>query len=143
METADSRWRFARLRQRVCRSPQSWPYHLTKSRWSTSMGENMPFIRITLLAVVLPGLALATDVMMPRAGINHQIVAQALAAAQLSDSELEARLHAQGYTDIEILRHEGDHLNVTATKDGQETLLTIDPVTGEIARAGSRADDDD
>jgi hypothetical protein len=65
-----------------------------------------------------------------------------LAAAQLSDSELEARLRAQGYSDVRILRHEGDEVTVTATKDGQTRSLKVDPATAAIERAAAQDDDD-
>jgi hypothetical protein len=102
----------------------------------------MRFVRFVLLAAALTGFAAGTVVVARFAGTN-QVIAQGFAAAQLSDSELGARLRAQGYTDIQILRRESGHVNVRATKDGQTADLTVDPATGAIANPAARDDDDD
>ncbi len=66
---------------------------------------------------------------------------QALAAPQLPDTELQARLQAQGYTNIQDLRHAGGRVFTTATKDGQTTQVAVNGATGQVGQVDG--DDDD
>lgn len=70
------------------------------------------------------------------------LITHALAAAPLSDWDLRSHLQAQGYSDIQNLRHEGRRVVVTATKDGQTSEFVVDSATGKAARSTDDDDDD-
>ena len=61
-------------------------------------------------------------------------------SSPMSDSQIQQELQSAGYTNIQGLKHEGDHVNVTATKNGQTTKLVVDARTGHVAQD---TDDDD
>jgi hypothetical protein len=89
------------------------------------MEENMRLGKVALCAVALAGFSLATGVVAQFAS-QDRLVPRAFAAPQLSDSEVEATLRAQGYTSIQIRGRDGDHVVVTATKQGEATDLIVD-----------------
>ncbi len=55
------------------------------------------------------------------------------AAAALTPDQVKARLDAAGYSNVRIVRREGDHFDAKATKDGKEVSLDVDAKTGAIA----------
>ena len=52
---------------------------------------------------------------------NKGAIARAFAVPLLSDVDLQSRLQAQGYTNIQNLKHDGNLVTATASKDGQTT----------------------
>ncbi len=68
---------------------------------------------------------------------------QVLAAPQLSDSDLQAKLQSQGYTGLQDIRRDGNRVHVTASKDGQAVQLTVNSRTGQVVGNNSTDDDED
>ena len=78
------------------------------------------------------------------AGANGgSFVTQVLAGVPLSDSDLEDHLEAQGFTDIQGLRHDGGRVVVTATRFGHTEQFTVDETTGDPVQSTDDDDDDD
>jgi hypothetical protein len=95
-------------------------------------------VATALFAIAIGGFSLG--VLWPA---GKALVAQVVAAPQLSDSELQGRLQAQGFSNLQNLRHEGNRVIVTATRDGQTGQLTVDPRTGQPIQGYQDVDDDD
>jgi hypothetical protein len=66
-----------------------------------------------------------------------------VAATHLSDAEIQGRLQAQGFSNLQDLQHSGDRVIMTATKDGQTGQLAVNPNTGKVIRDSDGDDDDD
>jgi peptidase YpeB-like protein len=73
------------------------------------------------------------------AGIVAWIGASSLASAQAppTDAQIKQNLESQGYTSVEIGKHEENHIDVKAMKGGKKQKLEVNPTTGQI-----RADTD-
>lgn len=69
------------------------------------------------------------------------VIAQALAVPLLSDVDVQSRLQAQGYTNIQNLKHDGNLVTATASKDGQTTQLIVDGATGQVGLSDDDGDD--
>jgi len=94
---------------------------------------------MVLTAAALFGTA-ASVLVISDSSTSRSAIAQAFAAPQLSDVELQSRLQAQGYTNVQSLKHDGGNLvTVTASKDGQTAQLIVDGATGQVGLS----DDDD
>jgi pyruvate/2-oxoacid:ferredoxin oxidoreductase beta subunit len=70
---------------------------------------------LTLLAA-LPGLAFAAET-----------TAQ---ATRMTDAQIQQKLKADGYTNVQVTDHDKDHIDVKATKNGKTDKLAVNPVTG-------------
>ncbi|MCB4806456.1 hypothetical protein QO001_006438 [Methylobacterium brachiatum] len=66
------------------------------------------------------------------------LTAGVLTAATVDEPKIRQYLEAQGYSDIRIVKTEGDHVDVTAVKNGKSEKLDVDPQTGK-----SKPEDDD
>jgi len=54
-------------------------------------------------------------------------------AQNVSDAQIRQNLEAQGYKNIQISRHEKNHVDVTGTKDGKLEKLAVNPQTGQMS----------
>ena len=77
---------------------------------------------VTLLAA-LPGLAFAADT----AGGGRATRVQ---ATPMTDAQIQKKLTADGYTNVQITEHDKNHVDVKATKNGKTEKLAVDPKTG-------------
>jgi peptidase YpeB-like protein len=57
-------------------------------------------------------------------------------AATVSDDQIKQNLESQGYTNVQISKHEGNHIDATAEKNGMQQKLEIDAQTGQISPEG-------
>ncbi len=53
-------------------------------------------------------------------------------ATDLTPDQVEHRLQAAGYTNVQIIRREGTRFDAMATKDGKRVSLDVDGKTGAI-----------
>jgi hypothetical protein len=95
-------------------------------------------VAAALLALAIAGFSLG--VLWPS---GTALVSGLFAATPLSDAELQRRLQAQGFSDLQNFRHEGNRVIVTATRNGETDQLVVDPSTGQPIRGSGDADDDD
>lgn len=51
---------------------------------------------------------------------------------QMSDSQIEQSLEKQGYSNVKVTGHEQGAIQATASKDGKNQNLKVDPITGEV-----------
>jgi hypothetical protein len=52
---------------------------------------------------------------------------------KMSDAQIQEKLKADGYTNIQITEHDRDHVDVKATKNGKTEKLAVNPQTGAVA----------
>jgi hypothetical protein len=55
------------------------------------------------------------------------------AADKMTDAQIQAKLKADGYTNVQITEHDRDHVDVKATKNGKTEKLAVNPQTGAVA----------
>ena len=67
---------------------------------------------LTLLAAV-PGLAFAAE-------------------TRMTDAQIQQKLKADGYTNVQVTDHDKDHVDVKATKNGKTEKLAVNPQTGAV-----------
>ncbi len=60
-------------------------------------------------------------------------------ASAMSDAQIKQKLESEGYTNVTIRKHDKDHVDVTATKNGKTQKLAVNPQTGQ---AGPETDED-
>src|SRR5262249_45100668 len=60
----------------------------------------------------------------------------------VTEDQVRARLQTDGWSDVGISR-EGDHFQVTASKNGQAGKLIVDAQTGRLLDKPDNDDDDD
>lgn len=58
--------------------------------------------------------------------------ASGAAFAQMNDAQIKQNLESQGYSNIKIGEHESNHIDVTASKNGQVQKLAVNPQTGQV-----------
>ena len=80
---------------------------------------------LTLLAAS-SGLACAAETADP-AGL-----ATTVQAARMTDAQIQQKLKADGYTNVQVTDHDKDHIDVKATKNGKTEKLAVNPVTGAL-----------
>ncbi len=100
----------------------------------------MKFLPVAVGAVAL-SCAVGGTLVLTGVVDKDALIQRAFAAVQLSDAELQGKLQAQGYTNVQILQHEGNRTLVSATKDGDAVQLSLNASTGRVA--GDDDDDDD
>jgi hypothetical protein len=91
------------------------------------------FSTLALTASLVAGGAILTPVVLAQMGGD----AQPAASRQqwLSLSEIQQRLEAAGYRDIDKIEREDDYCEVKATDpDGRRVELKVDPVSGEVTK---------
>ena len=49
----------------------------------------------------------------------------------MSDAQITQRLESQGYSNVKVTAHDKGHVDVTASKNGQNQKLAINPQTGQ------------
>lgn len=59
-------------------------------------------------------------------------------AVNSDDAKIQQQLESQGYSNVQIVKREKDHVDVTAMKNGKQEKLEFDPNTGRV-----EPDDDD
>jgi hypothetical protein len=97
------------------------------------------------IALIVGGLLIAgaTGIVTAMSFGGGQFVARTFAAAvPLPDAEIQSRLQAQGFSNLQNLQHKGNRVIVTATKDGQTAQVAVSPTTGEVIRDGDGDDND-
>ncbi len=99
------------------------------------------------IAVVVGGILIAgaTALALVMSSSRDGLIARTFAAVPLSDVEIQTRLEAQGFSNVQNIQHSGNRVIVTATKDGQTGQLAVNPATGNVIRDtdGDDGDDDD
>ena len=93
-------------------------------------------------ALIAFGLLVAASTAIVLALDANGLIAQTFAAVPLPDSEIQSRLQAQGFSNVQNLQHDGSRVIVTATKDGLTGQLAVDPSSGKVIR-DSDGDDND
>lgn len=48
----------------------------------------------------------------------------------MTDAQIQQKLQSQGYTNVQVTKHEKGHVDVTATKNGKAEKLAVNPQTG-------------
>ena len=51
----------------------------------------------------------------------------------MSDSQIRQKLESQGYSNVKITDHDKNHVDVTASKNGQSQKLAVNPRTGQAS----------
>jgi hypothetical protein len=54
------------------------------------------------------------------------------ASDKMTDAEIQQKLKADGYTNVQITEHDKDHIDVKATKNGKTEKLAVNPQTGAV-----------
>lgn len=67
------------------------------------------------------------------AGIGLSAIGIA-AATTLTPDQVEARIEAAGYTNVQIIRRDGNRFDAKATQDGKRVSLDVDAQTGAITQ---------
>lgn len=60
----------------------------------------------------------------------------------VTEQQVREQLHADGYTNIQVMRSAG-YFEVTAAKDGKPATLAVDAATGRLANEPFRDADED
>ena len=60
----------------------------------------------------------------------------------VTEQQVREQLHADGYTNIQVMRSAG-YFEVTAAKDGKPAMLSVDAATGRLANEPFRDADED
>jgi hypothetical protein len=55
-----------------------------------------------------------------------------IAADKMTDAQIQEKLKADGYTNVQITEHDKDHVDVKATKNGKTEKLAVNPQTGAV-----------
>jgi hypothetical protein len=55
-------------------------------------------------------------------------------SAMNDDQSVVQNLEKQGYSNVKVTGHNQGHVNVMASKDGQNQQLSVDPATGKVMR---------
>lgn len=55
-------------------------------------------------------------------------------SGRMDAQQVRDMLRQEGYTDIEVVRRDGDRFHATARKDGQNVTLEVNPGTGRVER---------
>ena len=50
----------------------------------------------------------------------------------MTDAQIQEKLKADGYTNVQITEHDKDHVDVKATKNGKTEKLAVNPQTGAV-----------
>ena len=58
-------------------------------------------------------------------------LAQTTQSGIMSDAQIKQTLESQGYTNVRVTEHDKNHVDVTASKNGQTQKLAVDPRTGQ------------
>lgn len=91
-------------------------------------------IRVLLMAGS-PGVALAAGDMATAGPVTT------VQATAMTDAQVQQKLQSEGYTNIQVTKHEGDHIDVKATKNGKAEKLAVNPQTGAVMPETDRDDD--
>ena len=54
------------------------------------------------------------------------------ASDTMTDAQIQQKLKADGYTNVQITEHDKDHIDVKATKNGKTEKLAVNPQTGAV-----------
>jgi peptidase YpeB-like protein len=110
----------------------------------------MKRIAITAVSVALvlagagTGTALAaTSQSTNSTGTNALSESARSGASMMNETEIKQKLQAEGYSNVQLGKHEGDEIDVTATKNGQRVELQVDPQSGAIGQDTEKEKDDD
>jgi hypothetical protein len=47
-------------------------------------------------------------------------------------AQIQQKLKADGYTNVQVTDHDKDHIDVKATKNGKTEKLAVNPATGAV-----------
>lgn len=86
-----------------------------------------------LLMAGSSGLALAAG------GISAPGSATTVQATPMTNAQIQQKLQSEGYTNVQVTKHDKSHIDVTATKNGKTEKLAVNPQTGALT---SDSDDD-
>lgn len=53
-------------------------------------------------------------------------------ATPMTDAQIQQKLQSEGYTNVQVTKHEKDHIDVTAIKNGKAEKLAVNPQTGAV-----------
>ena len=86
-----------------------------------------------LLIASSSGLALATS------GTPAPGSTTTVQATPMTDAQIQQKLQSEGYTNVQVTKHDKGHIDVTAMKNGKAEKLAVNPQTGALT---SDSDDD-
>lgn len=70
------------------------------------------------------------------------IVATTVQATSMTDAQVQQKLQAEGYTNVQVTKHERTHIDVMATKNGKAEKLAVNPQTGTLMQDTDKDDND-
>jgi hypothetical protein len=101
------------------------------------------FSAALVLAAAGAGNALAATSQSTSTGTIAQSESTRSGASMMSDTEIKQKLQAEGYSNVQLGKHEGDSIDVTATKNGQRVELHVDAQSGTVGQDTEKEKDDD
>lgn len=63
---------------------------------------------------------------------NGHTTESGTSATKMSDSQIEQNLEKQGYSNVKVTKHVLDRVQVSASKNGVNHTLSVDPTTGKV-----------
>jgi hypothetical protein len=105
------------------------------------METQMNRARTALIAATLTAGAAASLVVAISPDANR-LIGRTFAATPLSDDEIQSRLQAQGFSNVQNLQQDGNRVIVTATRNGLTGQHAVNPATGKVIRDNDDDDDD-
>lgn len=58
--------------------------------------------------------------------------ATAAQATMMTDAQVQQKLQSEGYTNVQVTKHDENHIDVKATKNGKAEKLAVNPQTGAV-----------
>ena len=66
----------------------------------------------------------------------------AFAQGMMTDAQIQQKLQSEGYANVQVKKHDKDHIDVTAMKNGKAEKLAVNPQTGAVMPDAKKDDDD-
>jgi hypothetical protein len=101
------------------------------------------FSAALVLAGAGAGSALAATSQSTSTGATAPSESTRSGASTMSETDIKQKLQAEGYSNVQLGKHEGDSIDVTATKNGQRVELHVDAQSGTVGRDSEKEKDDD
>ncbi len=59
----------------------------------------------------------------------------------MTDAQIQQKLQSEGYTNVQVTKHDKGHVDVMATKNGKAEKLAVNPQTGAMMPDDADKDD--
>lgn len=59
----------------------------------------------------------------------------------MTDAQIQQKLQSEGYTNVQVTKHDKDHIDVRAMRNGKAEKLAVNPQTGAAMPDADRDDD--